>query len=320
MPDVTKKITRWAKAATFFSLIGFIGWTLHQQTIRWSDLRQPLVQTNWRSGWAVLLIVLTPLNWSFEALKWQWLVRRLAPLPFGEALNGVLAGLSLSMALPGPLGDTAGRVLSIRAGQRTGAVGAALVAGGMQFYVALVVGTFAWATYLTNVPERATTAGNGLLFLMAGLSVLGVVLNFCRSQFVSWSGRWPLLSRYVVWWQVIGQYTHGEMAMVSGLALLRHLTFSLQLYAAFRLYGILLAPLPLAAGVGVIFLVKTITPAFNWLSDLGVREAAALWVFAPFGLSAPALLAATLTLWFVNIGLPVALGLVSLWRLRVASS
>lgn len=319
MLDVSKKIALWAKAALFCLLIGFIVYTLRQQTVRWSDLRQPLLATNWQSGWAVMLLALLPLNWSVEALKWQCLVRRLAPLRFGEALNGVLAGLSLGMALPG-VGDTAGRVLSIRAGNRAGAVGAALVAGGMQFYVALVVGTFAWATHLSHAPTRHTLAGNLLLGLLTGLSLLGVVLNFLRHRFVSWSARWPLLGRYVAWWRVIAEYTQAEMATVFGLALLRHLTFSLQLYAAFRLYGIPLAPLTLAAGVGVIFLVKTMTPAFNWLSDLGVREAAALWVFAPFGLPAPPLLAATLTLWFVNIGLPVGLGVVSLWRLRVANS
>ncbi len=317
MPDVSKKITRWAKAATFCFLTGFIFYTLRQQTVRWADLRHLVLATNWLSGWAVGLVILTPLNWSFEALKWQWLVRRLSPLRFGEALNGVLAGVTLGMALPGPLGDTAGRVLSIRAGQRAGVVGAALVAGGMQFYVSVVVGTVAWVLYLHQVPARGTAAANALLFLLAGLSMLGVVLNFYRNHLVSWSARWPLLGRYVSWWQVIGHYTHADMMAVFGLALLRHLTFSLQLYAACRLFAIPLDNLPLAAGIGVIYLVKTITPAFNWLSDLGIREAAALWVFAPFGLAAPPLLAATLTLWFVNIGLPVSLGGFSLWRLRL---
>ena len=318
MPDVSKKIALWAKIATFCLLIGFIVYTLRQQTVRWADLRQPLQHTNLRSVWAALLVGLVPLNWSLEALKWQWLVRRIAPLRFTEALGGVLAGLSLGMALPGPLGDTAGRVLSIGAGQRTGAVGAAMVAGGMQFYVALVVGTLAWAAYLTRVPIRQTTVGNALLVLLTVLSGLGVVLNFFRKDFVRWSARWPWLGRYVGWWRVIGQYSHADILGTFGLALLRHLTFSLQLFAAFRLYHVPLDSIPLAAGVGVIYVVKTIAPAFNWLSDLGVREAAALWVFAPFSLPAPPLLTATLTLWLVNIGLPVLLGLFSLWRIRLA--
>ena len=317
MPNVSKRVTFWAKAATFCLLIGFIFYTLHQQTVRLTDLRQPFLSASWQSGWAIALLLLAPLNWSLEAVKWQWLVRQLAPLNFGQALNGVLAGLSLGMALPGPVGDTAGRILSVGAGHRTGAVGASLVAGGMQFYVALLVGMLAWATYLSNVPARNTLSSSFLLWFLALLIAAGTILNFYRNRFVAWSAQWPLMSRYVAYWHPIGQYSHADITVVFELALLRHLTFSVQLYAAFRLYGVALAPWLLAAGVGVIFLVKTIAPAFNWLSDLGVREAAALWVFAPFGLPAPPLLTATLTLWLVNIGLPVCVGLFSLWRLQV---
>ena len=135
-----------------------------------------------------------------------------------------------------------------------------------------------------------------------------MVLNFYRNRFVIWSVRWPKIGRYNAYWAIIGQYSHADIAATFGRALVRNLTFSAQLYCAFRLYSIELPTLALSAGVGVIFLVKTVTPAFNWLSDLGIREAAALWVFAPYNLPAPLLLTATLTLWFINILLPVGVG------------
>ena len=323
MPGLAKKTTFWVKIAVFGSLLGFIGYTLNQQSVDWSTLGNQLQHTNWTSPYALVLLALLPLNWTLEALKWQWLARRVAPLRFTEALGGVLAGLSLGMALPG-LGDTAGRVLSIRgaaastmtpsAPNRAGAVGAALVSGGMQFYVAIVVGAAAWAVHLAQLPARNTPGGQSLLVLLMVLSLLGVVLNFYRNQFVTWSVRWPKIGRYNAYWAIIGQYSHADMAATFGLALLRNLTFSTQLYCAFRLYGVTLQPMGLAAGVGVIFLVKTVTPAFNWLSDLGVREAAALWVFAPYNLPAPLLLTATLTLWLVNILLPVGVGVLILSR------
>lgn len=321
MPSFSKKITFWAKLATFFGLLLFIAYTVRQQPTDWKTLADQLRTINWSSPNALILLALTPLNWSVEALKWQWLARRVQPLRFTEALGGVLAGLSLGMALPGLLGDTAGRVFSIQArpGQdnvpeRAAAVGAALVSGGMQFYVAVVVGTVAWATYLRHVPVRATPGSQALLVLLGTLSGLGVVLNFYRHRFVSWSVRWPWLGTYAGYWAVIGHYSHADMAGAFGLAMLRHLIFSVQLFAAFRLYGVELAGIPLSAGVGVIYLVKTIAPAFNWLSDLGIREAAALWVFAPFGLPAPLLLTATLTLWLINILFPVLIGLAFVGR------
>lgn len=323
MPGLTKKTTFWAKTALFCCLLGFIVYTLNQQSIDWTALGNQLRHTNWTSPYALILLGLTPLNWTLEALKWQWLTRRVAPLRFTEALGGVLAGLSLGMALPG-FGDTAGRVLSIRgttsstetplAQNRAGAVGAALVSGGMQFYVAVVVGAVAWAVHLTHLPARNTPGGQALLALLMVLSVLGVALNFYRNRFVNWSVHWPKIGQYNAYWAIVGQYSHADMAATFTLALLRNLTFSAQLYCAFRLYGIELPALPLAAGVGVIFLVKTVTPAVNWLSDLGVREAAALWVFAPYNLPAPLLLTATLTLWLVNILLPVGVGVLVISR------
>ena len=83
-----------------------------------------------------------------------------------------------------------------------------------------------------------------------------------------------------------------------------------------QLVGVALPTAVSASGVEVVFLVKTITPAFNLLSDLGVREAAALWVFGPFGTSPPVLITATLTLWLVNILVPVLVGLIWVWRLK----
>ncbi|MBO0936987.1 flippase-like domain-containing protein [Fibrella sp. HMF5335] len=317
MPGLAKKTTFWAKTGIFCLLLGFIAYTLKHQVVDWSALGRQLRHTTWTSPYALTLLVLVPLNWTLEALKWQWLARRVAPLSFSEALGGVLAGLSLGMALPG-LGDTAGRVLSIRGTtgngseetpNRAGAVGAAMVSGGMQFYVAVVVGAVAWAVHLAKTPVRNTPGGQALLALLVVLSAAGVVLNFYRNRFVDWSVRWPKIGRYNAYWAIIGHYSHADMAVTFGLALLRNVTFSAQLFAAFRLYGITLQPLDLAAGVGVIFLVKTVTPAFNWLSDLGVREAAALWVLAPYALPAPLLLTATLTLWIVNILLPVGVGL-----------
>jgi hypothetical protein len=70
------------------------------------------------------------------------------------------------------------------------------------------------------------------------------------------------------------------------------------------------------SGIGVVFLAKTVTPAFNLLSDLGVREAASLWVFEPFRAPAPVLVTATLTLWVANILMPVLIGLIWVWRLK----
>ena len=314
-----KKIGFWLKIALFAGLIAYVGHVLRQQRFDWLLVRQQLRAVEHPERWAAVLLLLTPVNWGFEALKWQILLRRVERTTFRDAYRAVLVGLSLGFALPAQLGDTAGRVLSLRTDARAGAIGASLVSGGMQFYVALVFGAVAWAYHLTVALERDTVAGRWLLVLLTGLSGLGILFGLVRRGLIGWLSTRPPLRRFASYWDVAGQYDDREIELALGAATVRYLIFSAQFYMAMRLVGIGLPPDISASGIGVVFLVKTVMPAFNLLSDLSVREAAALWVFAPFGPSAGAvsvLITATLTLWIANILMPVLVGLMWVWRLK----
>lgn len=315
-----KKILFWAKLAVFLGLLAYVAYATTRQPFDLNVIRKALSTAQNPLAWSAMLLLLTPVNWGFEALKWQVLVRRVEPISFWGAYRGVLAGLALGMAIPTGIGDTVGRVLSLQTRHRANSIGAALVSGGMQFYVALVMGTFAWTAHLTQVSARDTPAGRFLVTVLWGLTLLGVVLAFTRKRLVSWSVRWPWAKRVSPYWAVAGQYSGPEMLAAFGAALLRYLTFSGQFLIVMHLYSLALPAPNQLAGVGLVFLVKTITPAFNWLSDLGVREAAALWVFEPYGLPAPVLVASTLTLWLVNILAPVLVGILNVWHLRLTGT
>lgn len=317
----TKKIGFWLKSAVLLGLVGYIVYVVRQQRFDWPTVYQQIRSVEQPGRWAAALLLLTPVNWGFEALKWQILLQRVERTTFWDAYRGVLAGLSLGFALPAQLGDTAGRVLSLRTSARSEAIGASLVSGGMQFYVALVFGAVAWAHHLRVAPDRNTLTSQWLLALLVTLSVLGIGFGLARRRLIGWLSTRPRLIRFARYWEVGGLYDDREIGLALLVAACRYLVFSLQFYMAMRLVGVGLSMDIAASGIGVVFLVKTITPAFNLLSDLGVREAAALWVFAPFGQTngtAPAsvLITVTLTLWIVNILIPVLAGLIWVWRLK----
>ncbi|GAB4017638.1 lysylphosphatidylglycerol synthase domain-containing protein [Spirosoma migulaei] len=318
-PD--KKIIFWAKIVVFAGLVAYIGYVVRQQPFNWETVQTQLRSVENPERWVAGLLLLTPINWGFEAIKWQILLQRVEKISFWEAYQGVLTGLTLGFALPAQLGDTAGRVLSLRS-NRAEAIGASLVSGGMQFYVALVFGAVAWAHHLTVAPERNTPTGQWLLIILSVLSLGGVWFGLVRRRLVEWVSTRPALARFATYWQVAGMYSDSEIGFALSAATVRYLVFAVQFYFALRLVGILLPLDSSASGIGLVFLVKTVTPAFNLLSDLGVREAASLWVFAPFDqgdglVAAPVLLTATLTLWFANILTPVLVGLIWVWKIKV---
>ena len=312
---LSKKIIVWGKIVVLVVLVAYIAHVIRHQDFNWGVVQQQVRTVRQPGKWAIGLLMLTPVNWGFEALKWQILLQRLERVTFWSAYQGVLAGVSLGFALPAQLGDTAGRVLSLRT-NRASAVGASLVSGGMQFYVALVFGAFAWMHHLASLPDRNTSAGRLLLAVLLFLSALGVVFGMLRRPLIGWLERKVRNRTFATYWTIAGQYTNQEIGWALMAATLRYVIFSTQFYLALRLLGIDL-PLDVAAsGIGLVFLVKTMTPAFNLLSDLGVREAASLWVFAPFAIPAPVLLMATLTLWLTNVLMPVLVGLIWVWKLK----
>jgi hypothetical protein len=321
VPSSLKKAGFWLRMAGFAALLIYITRIIHQQSSGWPLLRDQLIRVRYPAVWGGLLVGLAVLNWLLEARKWQLLLRPVAPVGLTDALRGVLAGLSLGLALPTQIGDAAGRVLSLRrgqAGQRAEATGAALLSGGLQYYVSLTVGAIGWAWQWHTLPARHTPVGTTILLTVTSLVLAGVVLALLRRRLVAGLTRVPGLRRGAGWWAVAGQYDRRTMLTAFGLALARHLVFSGQLLLCLHLYGIDLSFPDALAGVFVVFLTKTIAPALNLWTDLGLREAAALWAFGPLGVSAPALLAATLTLWLVNVGAPVLAGLPGVWRLNIA--
>ncbi|GAB2538117.1 lysylphosphatidylglycerol synthase domain-containing protein [Spirosoma aerophilum] len=289
-----------------------------QKPVNWPALKEQLKKVEHPERWAACLFLLTPVNWGLEALKWQILLWRVNPIPFWAAYKGVLAGVSLGFALPAQLGDTAGRVMSLER-NRAGAIGASLMSGGMQFYVAIIFGTLAWLYHLMEVPERKTQSGMLLLGVLLGLSLAGVLLGATRQRVISFLASRSFGKRVSQYIRVAGEYTDREISLALGAAAVRYLIFSGQFYIAMQVVGLDIPPVRAFAGIGLVFLAKTITPAFNLLSDLGVREAASLWVFSPYGVEVSVVLTATLLLWFANVLTPVLVGLIWVYKLKLTA-
>ncbi len=267
------------------------------------------------AGMLVLVAVLTPLNWSLEALKWRELAAKIQPVTFGDAFRGVLAGLSLGFATPANLGDFAGRLGSLKSDRRLENLGALAVGNAMQFYVSLLGGTLAYGYFLAKILPQPT-AGHwlvlGLLLVTLGFG-LWVAARRRTVPALFESRRW--LQRFGQYVRVVAEYSPGELGRVLGWAALRYAVFTGQFMLVLPVFGI---DLPLAdalCGVTLVFFAKTAIPAFHFLSDLGVREFTALYFFSFWHVAPEAVVSATLTLWLINILLPAAVG--TGWLLRV---
>lgn len=263
-----------------------------------------------------LVLALVFLNWGLEITKWKELVSPRAKIGYWQATKGVLAGLGLAFVTPRGLGDYAGRVfmLSVKHSLRLmPAVWLGRVAQSVWTYLGGLLGL----VYLLPLLPQAEMENMVFLFVAAAIAlVLGVAASLIwRTQLVKYLKR--LHRRVGVFLHVLLQYKTAQLLKVYAWAGLRYLVFSLQFFLLLSMALPDLPALSLWAVVGLIFLIKSLVPSFNFLNDLGVREFSALLVLEMLNEPTEVVVWASLLLWLINILLPSIAGCLVLLYHRI---
>lgn len=262
-----------------------------------------------------LMLILVPVNWALESLKWQTLTRRIIPIAFREAFRGTLTGLAVGVAVPAQLGDTLGRVAALRSDRRLEAIGAALVSNGIQFYVSVLVGAAGWVLLKNRLimPEQAKTIVDITLTLVL---LLGPIAFAFRKPLASWQPRRKVFRKMQEYTGIIGSYTGSELWISTLYGTTRYLVFLSQFVLALSLFDFAVPAVELVACVTLVFLAKTLIPAINVLGDLGLREFTALVVFASYQLPPEQVIAATFLIWILNVLGPILVGIFLIWKYK----
>jgi uncharacterized membrane protein YbhN (UPF0104 family) len=258
------------------------------------------------------VLLLMPANWLLESLKWKVLVRPHSQISISEAYKGVLSGLSLGFATPHGIGDYAGRLLSIEGESRSQLLGSIWLGRVMQMTVTGIFGTVGVWVFLQKSTFQLPTI-NHWWWIMIGIVVVFILLLY-QSKLKFFGRR----TRY--YFNFVSTYSWLEYISVFALSFGRYAIFSIQFLLILNIFNIPLPVSVLFAGISWMFLMKSIVPSFNFLSDLGVRELSVLTFFDMYGASQPAVLTSSLLLWTINILLPVLVGLYFVLKLKIVNS
>lgn len=305
-----KKLTWPLKILLFGTIAFYISLTVREKGQGLEDIYRLFEQKLSWEHWLELTAVccLTPLNWACESRKWQILVKRVQPISFWQAFQGVLAGVALGFALPNNVGDAAGRVLSLKAKQRFRGIGAALLSNALQFYVSLFFGTISWLYFSSKDAQFQSFAIYIFNFLLITSLILGVVLVKWRQAIERYLKHFGWYRRVAHFVEVIAQYPLAHINIALLWAVLRYGIFTLQFGLLLYVFEVRLGVMEALSGIFLVFFAKTLVPAFNFLGDLGVREASALFFLGNKGVEPSRIIAVSLMLWCINILLPAIIG------------
>lgn len=296
---------RILKVAILLLLIG----SLTYHVVADDSLRAlPTFWQHQEGNWYVLLLVLllVPINWSVEAIKWQYLIRTFSSISFVQAYRGVLAGVSFALFTPNRMGEYLGRVWILDAKHRLKGIVVTLVNSMAQIIVTVGFGLVA---LLWWSKERVGLASP--VAVVAGVScfVILIGLYFSLSWMVKRLERWLPRWRQTKWFRTLSivQYVPRQhLAKVLVLSSLRYLVYTGQ-------YVLLLLTLTdlsfqiVAFAVPLLFFFQMGIPAPAIL-EIGVRGSLAANLLSPYGASVVSIVVATTSLWVMNLILPAICG------------
>ncbi len=324
IPTLSATQRRWLNVCIKAVVIVLLLYVLYKEVYGNADTGAfwQVLQQRWNAGygfWLLPVLLLMPVNWGLEALKWQALLRPLWRIGFWAALRGVVSGVVFALFTPNRVGDYGGRVLAVPAQHNWKAV-LATAAGNWAQLLALLSGGLLGAVYYLQqqggLPELLLS---GFWWLAFGVLALLLLLFFNLSWLANLLKLLPVPQSWV---QPILQIRQLHPRLLLGALLLsiaRYATYCLQYYLMLRFFGIFPPLWAAMSGIATIFLVQVSVP-LPPLAALLARGEAALIIWGPYSEDQLGILAATFGLFIINLCLPALLGAGFIVKINVLKS
>jgi uncharacterized protein (TIRG00374 family) len=277
----------------------------------------------------LLTFALMPLNWLVEAIKWRFLINRIEKLTLWKSFRAVLTGVTISTFTPNRTGEYLGRVFILDHASHIEGILITIAGSMAQLLVTLLSGSIAMLFFIPLYFDGFIVQ-HGYLFytiamLVLALNLLLTALYFnlslihpLKERF--WSG---YFSRFRKYFRVFSFYHRRELAVTLALSLGRYFIFTTQFYLLLLCFGVPVPYLVALMMVSMVYLVMTVIPTVA-LTEFGIRGSVAIYFFA-FWLEKTnpgsdfhhaGVLAASLLLWLINLGIPSLAGSAFIFNLR----
>lgn len=257
-------------------------------------------------GWFIALLILAPLNWNLEVLKWRSLSTDSIQIKYSIWFKVFLAGMATALFSPNRTGEAFGRILSLPYGLRW-ALGTSAVLGNLaQLCITLLIGVIAWEYWLPIefFPEEIISFRWGFRFLFGGLLLFFMVrIPFVLRHLHRWAPK--------RWKGQLKKSSRGiqQKKWVKGLAwaFARYCIFLIQWWIGLQALGVDFSLFQVVPSVALVFFGNALLPTFAF-SELASRGSLSVLFLGGLGVEPPTALMASSLLWIINLAVPATPG------------
>lgn len=308
----TPQRRRYLRQLIGLGLIVLLAWQLSHgdQLVQWwQDLQRSLANGN---AFAYLLpaVLLMPINWTLETLKWRQLLGSSSGMSWRETWASVLAGISVSLATPNRIGEYGGRAMVAPVGQAVNIVWTSIIGSLCQWTAFIVCG---WPSLCLWLQSWYNWSGASTWLLAISLPAILVVvwLVLFRVDLRSWLN---LKLHNYKWWRWVqlqskGLATISTTAAVRALllAIVRFVVYCFQFLLLLWFYGASLSLIDGISGIFSIYLIQAGIPLPPGLSVISRSEIAVLF-WDGIAVNPLTIVSATFSVYLLNLVVPAMLG------------
>lgn len=301
-------------------------WVLHQQFFArdhigemWSVFLLKIEEGS--TKYLLAAIILMPINWLFETLKWRVLILKFERHSLWQSYKAILIGVTFSIFTPNRIGEYGGRLLLVSREHNWKAVIATLVGSFSQLVALLSLG-FLGLMYFIGFFMLETYMLRGII--VVGITMIALML-FCFYNIdliIYVVKRIPYIHKFQSFidnLSVLKTYDKRTLSFALLYAFARYTTYVLQYFFLLQFFGVIVPMSAAFAGIATIFLVQTSIP-LPPLWDLIARGEVALQLWGLFDANEISILAATFGLWIINLIVPALIGMILMTRIDVVKS
>lgn len=264
----------------------------------------------------LIAIGLMPLNWWLEASKFKKLMSPHTHISFGFAMSTVLAGIAAGIVTPGRVGEYVGRLITSDPDRKTQVISATLLGSIAQNLCNIIAGLLFSYFFLKSAMDVTydntfafvTVVTIQIVFLVYVYYHLPEVAHFIDNKISTKFTR--SISHEL---KSLDLYNYSLLNAVMVISAGRYLIYFLQYFCIMRFFGAENSFTDLAGNVAGIYMIQTGIPLPAFLSVMARGELAVL-VWSGIGIGSITALAATFSLWFINLIVPTAAGIIILMR------
>lgn len=251
------------------------------------------------------------MNYALENLKWRQILGELKDHKFIETQKAVYAGNAIAIFTPDRLGTFIGRFTYLKEVSKTKITLSTFVGNYAQLVTTLLfamIGLILTWNYSIGFQFPEKLGINVVISVMVVICCVAIFIYYNQVTLIEFLKKlkWKYTKELVERLEFMTHLQEQKLHLILLTAISRYFIFVVQFHIAIKLFGGQEDFIWTMAFCGILYLFSTIIPS-PFMGNLGTREAIAVFMVAPLGLS-EVVIASSLFIWLTNVVLPSVIG------------